>query len=305
MPQLTDLELTTSFLTLAEELNFRRSAERLNIDQSALSRRIQRLERQLGYTLFERTTREVSLTPAGRVFFEENARLLQEFKRSIETARLVARGQTGRLRVGYMSFAATELMPHTVRRFQEKHPDVGVGLRYMRTQGQKLALVHDEIDVGYMIGPFEHSEFHTLTLRHDPLFVVAPRGHPLTDKESVAPADLVDQAVIMGDMGEWETYRWQLNELFAAEGVELKITFEATNTLALLGLVSAGLGVTVYPRSALAHTDRAIDCRPIAAPRFTVETILAWKRLNRSKLVQQFVECAQDAVASHLNGRMN
>src|SRR5437016_8079556 len=129
------LELTHSFVIVAEELSFRRSAERLNLDQSALTRRIQKLEHILGFALFERTTREVSLTPAGRSFYEENARLLQSYSRSVKAAKLVAEGKTGVLRLAYMAFAATELMPHAVSRFRRLYPHVEVNLRYIRTQG--------------------------------------------------------------------------------------------------------------------------------------------------------------------------
>nr|WP_198427183.1 MULTISPECIES: LysR family transcriptional regulator [Brucella/Ochrobactrum group] len=213
------LELTQSFLIVAEELNFRRSAERLNIDQSALTRRIQKLEYLLGFSLFERTTREVSLTPAGRAFYEENARLIYDYNRSVKAARLVAEGKTGILRVAYMAFAATELMPSAVQRFRTAYPHVDVNLRYIRTQGQKLAIAHDEVDIGYMIGSFEHSDFHSLLLTSDPLYVVTPKNHALLHKLDIRPADLVGCDLILGDMIEWEAYRWQLNELFSAEGV--------------------------------------------------------------------------------------
>lgn len=112
------LELTQSFLVVAQELNFRRSAERLNIDQSALTRRIQKLEHVLGFALFERTTREVSLTPAGRSFFKANAKLLQNYAQAVYEARLVAEGKTGVLRLAYMAFAATELMPLAVSHYR-------------------------------------------------------------------------------------------------------------------------------------------------------------------------------------------
>jgi DNA-binding transcriptional LysR family regulator len=122
MDQEAGLELVYSFIVVAEELNFRRSAERLNVDQSALTRRIQKLEHILRFSLFERTTREVSLTSAGRTFYEENVRLLQNYGQSVESARRVADGKTGVLRIGYMAFAATELMPDAVSRFRRAHP---------------------------------------------------------------------------------------------------------------------------------------------------------------------------------------
>lgn len=291
------LELTRSFIVVAEELNFRRSAERLHLDQSALSRRIQKLEHILGFALFERTTREVSLTPAGRSFYEENARLLQAYVRSARTARLIAEGKTGSLRLAYMAFAATELMPFAVSRYRRLYPHVDVNLRYIRTQGQKLALAHDEIDVGYMIGPFDHSDFHSLLLAADPLYVVTPRNHRLTRLHEVSPSDLAGEDLILGDMIEWEAYRWRLNDMFSAEGVPLNTKLEASNTLALLGLVAAGLGVTIYPESLIGFLGRSVEVRPIMHPDFRIQTILVWKRTNRTMAVRHFVDIAKNLPA--------
>lgn len=288
------IELVQSFVVVAEELNFRRSAERLHVDQSALTRRIQKLEHILGFALFQRTTREVSLTPAGRSFYEENAALLQRYRQSVTTARLVAEGKAGSLRVAYMAFAATELMPHAVSRFRRLYPQIELSLSYLRTQGQKLALSHDEIDVGYMIGPFDHSEFFSLLLATDPLYVVTTRNHRFTRLHEIRPADLAEEDMILGNMVEWEAFRWRLNELFSGEGVPLNIKLEASNTLALLGLVAAGLGVTIYPESLIGFLGRTVEVRPIMHPDFRIQTILVWKRSNRTRAVRQFVEIAKN-----------
>jgi DNA-binding transcriptional LysR family regulator len=196
-----------------------------------------------------------------------------------------------------MAFAATELMPDAVSRFRRAYPHVDVKLRYIRTQGQKLALAHDEIDIGYMIGPFDHSEFHSLLLRSDPLYVVTPKNHRLTRSHEVRPADLAEEDLILGDMIEWEAYRWRLNDMFSGEGVQLNIKLEASNTLALLGLVAAGLGVTVYPESLIGFLGRNVEVRPIMHPGFRIQTILVWKRTNRAKSVRHFVEIAKNLPA--------
>jgi len=286
------IENVQSFITLAEELNFRRAAEQLNLDQSALSRRIQKLESVLGFRLLERTTREVALTQAGRSFYEENAQLMRRYSDAVQTARRIAEGKSGALVVGYMAFAATELMPSAVSRFRRQHPVIDLQLRYIRTQGQKIALANDEIDLGYLIGPFEHSDYHTLTLTDEPLYVVTPHNHPLLHLPQVTPTDLAGHDVILGDMREWDEYRWRLNDLFSAEGVTLKVTLEASSTLALLGLVAAGLGVTVYPESLIGFLGHNVELRPIMHPQFRNRTVLAWKRANRSRQVRDFVEIA-------------
>jgi DNA-binding transcriptional LysR family regulator len=287
------LELTHSFLVVAQELNFKRAGERLNIDQSALTRRIQKLEQGLGFALFERTTRQVFLTPAGQSFLKTSAAMLQGYSHAVSEARRIAEGKSGVLRIAYMEFAAIELMPLAVARYRERHPEIELSLRYIRTQGQKLALSRHEIDVGYMVGPFEHTDFHARTLVRDPLCVVMPRHHRLTRQASIRPADLAGESLILGDMAEWEAYRGRLSDIFAAEGMVLKVALEASNTMALLGLVSAGLGVTIYPKRLVNLLGNSIDARPIAHPAFGIETTLVWNRSSSSKFVRSFVDLAR------------
>lgn len=297
MVTVAGLDSLHSFLIVAEELNFRRSAERLNVDQSALTRRIQKLEHSLGFRLLERTTREVALTQAGQSFYKENVHLLDRYVASVEGARRISEGKTGRLRIAYMAFAATELMPSAVARFRRVHPHIEVALQYIRTQGQKLALANDEIDIGYMIGPFDHLDYNNILLSAETLYVVTPRNHPLLLKAAIYPGDLAGQDVILGDMREWEEYRRRLRDLFNAEGIELNIVLEASNTLALLGLVAAGLGVTVYPESLIGFLGRSVEIRPIIHSEFRSRTILTWRKSNRSEQVKAFVSLAKNLPA--------
>jgi transcriptional regulator, LysR family len=292
------LDLIRSFVIVAEELNFRRSAERLNIDQSALTRRIQKLEQMLGFRLLERTTREVALTPAGQSYVRDNALLLARHEESITAARRVAQGKAGHLRIGYMAFAATELMPQAVARFHRAAPEIEVSLRYISTQGQKLALAHDEIDIGYLIGPFEHPDFHTVLLSSELLYVVTPRNHPLLRKYTVVPRDLAGERIILGDRRDWEEYRWRLTEMLSSEGVKLDVEIEASTTLALIGLVAAGLGITIYPESLIGFLGKSVETRPINQSGFRSRTVLAWKRANRSEQVRRFVEIARNLPAA-------
>ncbi len=293
MQQAAGLDLVQSFLIVAEELNFRRSAERMNLDQSALTRRIQKLEEGLGFKLLERTTREVTLTRAGQSFYQDNAHLVARYEQSVEGARRIADGKTGLLRIAYMAFAATELMPLAVARFRQVHPHIDVALQYIRTQGQKLALANDEIDVGYMIGPFDHSEYHTITLAVDPLYVVTPKNHRFVRKPAVDPHDLANEDLILGDMREWGEFRWRLNDMFSSEGIPVRVSLEASNTLALIGLVSAGLGITIYPESLIGFLGRNVEVRLIRHEAFTSRTVLVWKRTNRDVQVRSFVEVAK------------
>lgn len=298
MERYPGLDLTESFLAAAEELNFRRTAERLGIDQSALSRRIRKLEETVGIMLFERTTREVSLTPAGRSFYEASKALVQGYDLSLQAARRIAEGKSGQLRVGYMAFAAVDVMPRVIARFRMANPEVDVSPLYMRTQGQKLALASGELDLGFLIGPFDHSEFQTVRLASDRLHVFMRKDHPLAARAAISPRELAGEDLLLGDMAEWEAYRWRLSEMFSAAGVALRVRQEASSTLALLGLVAAGLGVTIYPAPLSRLLAHGLESRPITDPVFRIETVLAWRRLNRVASLRHFVADAEYVAAS-------
>lgn len=289
------LDLIGSFLTVVEEMNFSQAAERLNLDQSALSRRIQKLEHLLGFRLLERTTRKVMLTQAGASLFRDIGNVLADYNSSVTAARQIAEGKTGLVRIGYMEFATAALLPKAVARFRQAHGRVRVQLQYIRTQGQKLALARDEIDLGYMIGPFRHLDYHSVPLATEPLCVVTPPGHPLLERPFLRPRDLAGYPVVLGDLQEWGEYRRQLDDMFHSEGVELAVSMEAPNTLGLFGLVSAGLGVTICPESLSSLFCQVGGVRRIEHPAFRLETVLVWKRANHSPQVRAFVDLARNA----------
>lgn len=284
------LDLLQSFMTVAEELNFRRAAERLAVDQSALSRRIQKLEHLVGFPLLERSTREVGLTAAGRVFYDANKGLLGGYARSVETALTVARGRSGLLSIAYMGFAAVDLMPRAVGAYRQLRPDVALNLAYTPTTRQKVLLANGEIDVGFMLAPVEHDDFGSVRLARDRLCVVAPPGDALLDDP--VPERIAARPLILGDLAEWEFYRWHLASLFQARGLDLVVPLQPSNMMALIGLVRAGLGATILPEGVAPALPPGLAVRPIEADGFSIDTVLAWRRGDASPLVRDFVAMA-------------
>ena len=287
------LDLLETFLAVAEELNFRRAAQRLHLDQSALSRRIRKLEQLVGFQVLERTTRAVSLTAAGRTFYDENKDLLGGYARSVDIAKAVAQGHSGSLTIAYMAFAAVDLMPRTVVLYRERRANVALNLKYVRTQGQKLLLAQGDIDIGFMIGPLDRPDFDSVRLASDRLCLVAPAGHPAVAKTAVRAESVTDYPLILGDMGEWEFYRLRLDALFGRGGAPLQVAFQTSNILAVMGLVRAGLGVTILPESLLPTLQDGLEARPLH-PASMIESVMAWSRDNTSPLVRDFVEIAAE-----------
>lgn len=278
MAKRPDLDQILGFLAVADELSFRRAAERLAMDQSALSRRIKALEERLGFPLVFRTTHAVRLTEAGRAFYDANRDVIGGIDMAVERARRASLGTMGRLRVAYMTFAAVELMPLAVKLFAAAHPEVSLELEYRPTLSQKLALAHGDIDVGLMLGPLDFVDYGTLSLGADPLVAVMNEAHPLAGRATLDPGEVAREAMVLGHRADWDVYRTRLDDVFALRGHQLTVAFEAPDLVGILGLVRAGLGVTILPRTMQRLATEGFAVRPIVPLEGGVATVAAWRR---------------------------
>jgi len=150
MDSLPSPRLLTLFLLVADELHFGRAARRARLAQPALSRQIRDLEQQLGFPLFERTSRHVAITPAGEAFRADAAAVLAALRASVDAGRLVASGARGRLRIGYSTTAMLTVLPHLVRSYQRRYPDVRLVLRELSSAPQLDALTTGVLDVAFV-----------------------------------------------------------------------------------------------------------------------------------------------------------
>lgn len=294
-PNSRDIE---AFNVVAVELSFRRAAERLAIDQSALSRRIRHLEDLLGYQLIRRTTREVSLTAAGEVFHERTRLMSHQINAAVKAAQVAAEGKTGSLRIGYMSFAAMEIMPRVVREFTRRYPDIELELQYIRTQGQKIELSRNRIDAGFMLGPLSHPQFETRQIMSEPPVAILSTDHRLATRSSVTLAEIARYPMVLGSTAEWDFFRLFVNDMFSREGHSITISYEASNALGILGLVSSGLGISIYSQGISRFQPRKIITKHISDCDVKISTLLAWNRAYKSPALMNFVAVAEELFPS-------
>ena len=290
-PNSRDIE---AFNVVAVELSFRRAAERLSIDQSALSRRIRQLEDLLGYQLIRRTTREVSLTAAGEIFHERTRLMRDQIATAVRAAEIAAEGKAGSLRVGYMSFAAMEIMPRIVREFTSRYPDIELELQYLRTQGQKIELSRNNLDVGFMLGPFGHPQFDVRTLVSEPPVAILSADHRLATRHSLTLSEIAAYPMVLGTTAEWDTYRLFVDDMFSREGHTISVSYEASNALGILGLVSSGLGISIYSQGIARFQPRTIMTKAISDCHERITTLLAWNRAYKTPALMNFVEVAEE-----------
>ena len=294
-----DLRHLSTFVAVAEELNFHRAAERLTMAQPAVSRIVQELEHRLGVRLFERTTRRVRLTEAGRYLLTESQDVLARVDAAEITARLLASGTKAILRIGYTTIGGHALVPDIVRSFRSSDPEVRLELTYMTSPMQRDRILQDEIDLGFIDGSFQSTEIESCLVARHGLMALLPPGHPLAAQDALTVEDIAGETLVMGTRSEWPTFRRFVVEVFQSAGHVLHAAQEASSLTGILGLVTAGVGVTLFCGVPRFCVGGAIVARPVLTDRY-IETHLAWRRAGLSSAIHRFIEASQRVSESHL-----
>ena len=245
-----DLRQLRYFVALADELHFRRAAERLNITQAPLSVAIQTLERELGGQLFLRTQRRVALTDVGAAFRTHAIAILDRVDQTLSDVHERVTGHAGRMRIGFTAAAA--LLPffsQVVGAFRGRFPDVEVALRDMTSAGQIAALQDRTIDVGLMRSPAlpHHSDIAFTPLLKDPLVVAMHEDNPLRRLSVLTIADLRDEPMIFYPPNSGIGIYDQLTRLCRDAGFVPDIVQEAREGATIVGLAASGLGIAIVP----------------------------------------------------------
>ncbi|KAF0964891.1 LysR family transcriptional regulator [Rhodococcus sp. T7] len=237
------------FVTVAEEMNFRRAAERLHIAQPALSQQISKFEKELRTTLFERTTRRVELTDAGRVLLDEGRRVLAEADHALAAVEQVAHGEVGLLRIGFVSSAALRIVPATMLALQQEWPGVQVELSESTTDRQLSAIADGILDIGLVREVDRADGIVVRPLTREPLLVAMHSSHPFAARESVRLVELRDERFLTFPRGQVSRLYDHIAALCHHAGFRLEAAQEAVQFPTLLGLVAANTGVTIVPAS--------------------------------------------------------
>ncbi len=288
----------SAFLAVGETLNFRKAAERLGIAQPALSRSIRELERQLGFALFERSTRRVALTPAGEVLYRDGREAMQRLALAQTRAERVAQGLSGTVSVGYSTFAATGPMSDIIIAFRKRYPQAQVGLRLLASSEQAQAFDDGALDLGFMMANVAAPPLHTLPISRERLVALVPASHGWAKSRTIPLQTLSTAPFVIGTARRWRGFRALIDGLTAARGLSLAITEEADDVPVLLQLVRSGFGCTILDGSFIPALPPGITPLEIEDVDATLDITLAWRADNLSPLAARFIEVADAFMAS-------
>lgn len=284
------------FVTLAETLHFGQAAQRLHISQPPLSQQIKALEEEIGVSLLERTRRKVELTEAGRAFLPAARRILDDTEQAVRLAQRAAQGEVGELRIGFTgSLPFTEVMPNIIYRFRRAYPDVQLNLREAPSTRQIEQLQNDRLDIGFLRGYRDlgsTSGVILFRLLSEPLVVALNESHPMADRPQIAMADLRDEPFINYARYLGVGLPTQVIALCQAAGFTPNIVQEAEEMPTVLGLVAAGLGISLVTVSMAQIRIPHVRYIPLIAEGAHSDIFLAYARHNLSPKVRNFLGLA-------------
>lgn len=277
------------FIAVAEELHFGRAAERLNMTQPPLSRQIQKLEKTVGAELLERDNRKVELTAAGRAFLDEARRLIALAERAPATARRIASGRSGHLRIGFTAASGFSILGPLLEEIAEILPDVDVDLQELVTGEQIMGLQTGELDLGLARPPFDKETFDSHLLYREAMVLAVPSGHPLAGLDrDIADEDLRNEPLIMHSPTQAQ-YFYDL-VIRMAPIQHANVVHTVSQILTMVSLVAAKRGVAFVPHSATLLGIRDVEFLPLkSSAGDPVELHAIWNRSNRNPALSRLL----------------
>jgi DNA-binding transcriptional LysR family regulator len=285
-----ELRHLTYFIAVAEELHFGRAATRLFIAQPPLSQQIQRLEKELGVTLFLRTKRHVELTEAGRIFLEEARRTVAQAERTVAAAQRAQRGEVGRLAIGFVGSATYSVLPGVLRRFRQRYAEVELSLQELTTAQQVEAIRAHHLDVGFVRPPLYDPDLATLTLLVEEFVLALPQTHRLAGKTAVSLSAMAEEPFILYPRHLGPGLYDPVVSACQQAGFSPHVVQEATQMHTILSLVAIGLGVALVPACVQTLQWQGAVCKPLASAAPRTMIALAWHKNNRSAALNSLLQ---------------
>lgn len=289
------------FLVLADELHFGRAAQRLSITQPPLSLNIQQLEASVGARLFDRDSKGVRLTAAGRAFRDAAQALVAGADDARQLARDVDAGAIGRLRVGFVGSMLFRGLSQALASYRAAQPRVDIRLKELNSQEQIDALLHDQLDLGFIHTQRVPEGLATAFVHAEPFLCCLPARHRLRSCPQVSLGQLRDEPFVLFSRGASPDYYRRIIEMCNAQGFEPRVRYEVRHWLSVVSLVAQGMGASVVPASLEKAGMRGAIFRPIrsvAGATAPSQVYGAWKASHEDPARDGLLEVVRRAVAS-------
>ena len=288
------------FTAVVQWKGYREAARRLHVAQPAISQTVADLEDELGLKLFSRAKRVVRLTPEGEIFHTEAVRALAQAELAINAAKRAAKGEVGKLSIGFLGSATYAFLPELVRTFKAQYPGVKLTLQELTPLQQEVAFQKDEIDIGFTraLTAEQCKVYSSRCLYRDPLMAVLPRSRQVKAKR-VHISDLTNERFVLfhrdGSPGLFDIITGMCN----AAGFSPRVENEPNMMQTVLSLVEAEEGVSIVPACVRNLRSDGVCFYRLDPDSVRVALMAAWKKEAPSVVLKAFLDLI-DANASQI-----
>lgn len=298
-----DIQHLRAFVIIAEEMHLTRAAERLHVAQPHLTRLLHHLEEEVGFCLVDRSNkRQLALTPAGETFLQQIIPLLKRYEEALQTAKRVARGEGGKLVVGYTALAMfSGVLPALIQTYQ-RYPEVALLPRDLSTASRQMVLnmLRDgRLDVAFLPNASGEPGLARELISTASLVVALPVNHPLASLPAIPLAALSQEAWIRAP--RWINPRWDddVSHLFQQAGFEPRVVQLTPQPHTLVSQVAAGLGLAILSTWTQQHVPhQGVVFLPLQESDYRLELHALWKNEDHSALLQTFLHIVREVKAS-------
>ncbi|WP_288955999.1 LysR substrate-binding domain-containing protein [uncultured Polaribacter sp.] len=237
------------FLAVAEELHFRKAAEKLFISQPGLSRQIKFIEEELDVVLFERHNRKVILTKVGEYLKEEFTKQLRSFNNTLDNAKLFQKGKKGELKIGYVGSAMQKVIPNLLLNFEQYNPDIVFNLKEIDNQKQIEDLSSFSIDIGFVRLERVPRNLEIKTILKENFCLVLPEKYHINSKNFENLSQLKSASFILFDANYSASYYEKVMQIFDDCGFSPLVSHNTIHSSSIFKLVENNLGISIVPKS--------------------------------------------------------
>lgn len=270
------------FQAVAEELNYRKAAERLFISQPGLSRQIKQLEDLLEVQLFERDKKHVELTVAGAYLKGEVDFVINHLESTKSQLKLIDSGKVGELRIGFLGSASNRVLPDLLTRLNAQQPLISTSLEELSNAIQVEMIQKDKLDLGFVRMASVPDDLEIKAVSRDSFSMVVPKNHSIDSIKFESVAQFKDDSFILFSSDYSSYYFEQIMSICRDSGFSPKIRHKSVHALTIFRLVENGLGVAIVPSSLKEGYDLGVRFMEIPGiPQFT-ELSAIWKPTNRN-----------------------
>ena len=279
------------FTGVVQWKGYREASRQLHVAQPAISRTVADLEEELGLKLFSRTKRMAQLTPEGEVFYAEAVRTLAQAECAVQTAKRAAKGEIGKLSIGFLGSATYAFLPELVRAFKSQYPGVKLTLQELSPLQQEAAFDKGEIDIGFtrtLTGERSRT-FSSRCLYSDPLMAVLPVSEHVKTK-CIRISDLAKESFVLFDREGYPRLFDTIIHMCNKAGFSPKVENQPSMMQTVLSLVEAGQGVSIVPACVRNLRSDRVRFYRLQPDDVRVELVAAWKKETPSVALRAFLD---------------